>query len=216
MVRTELPGDVVQWGADHKQTTAAACCAACKAQHAQGCNTWVYCGNASACGTRHRECWLKKRAAPFEDTDLLVGYSSLWTSGVLGEAPQPPSAASLAADAAAGAPCDFALLTVEGLVRLRLRKSQAPYAARYLSDLLDEQRKLTPPDHPMRVEAPSVDEKRPVRDGLRFYRAEPVPDRWGSPEWPDNYLGGVRRHHTRHRTRAHTVWQTDCAPPLTA
>ena len=33
-----------------------------------------------------------------------------------------------------------------------------------------------------------------VRDrgdfGLRFYRAEPVPERWGSLDWPDNYFGG--------------------------
>ena len=29
-----------------------------------------------------------------------------------------------------------------------------------------------------------------MRDGLRFYRAEPVPAHWASPDWPDNYFGG--------------------------
>ena len=29
-----------------------------------------------------------------------------------------------------------------------------------------------------------------MRDGLRFYRAEPVPAHWGSLDWPDNYFGG--------------------------
>ena len=184
MAHTELPGDVVQWGADHKQPNAAACCAACQ-KHTGGCNSWVFCGNQSACGGRHGECWLKKRADPYEDLDLLRGMTSMWTSGVLGKAPaSPDGAAAIAASSAADAPCDLALLTIEGLVRLRVRK-QAAAAARYVADLLAEKRGTS-----ALVEAPAVDPSRPVRDGLRFYRAEPVPARWGSPDWPDNYFGG--------------------------
>ena len=183
MARTELPGDVVRWGADHKKSTAAACCKACQ-EHTAGCNSWVFCGNASACGPRLGECWLKKRAAPYEDLDLLRGMTSMWTSGVLGDEPAPPSAASLAALSASDAPCDLALVTVEGLVRMRVRK-QAASAARYVADLLAERRGTSAP-----IQAPTVDPSQPTRDGLRFYRAEPVPARWGSPEWPDNYLGG--------------------------
>jgi hypothetical protein len=29
-----------------------------------------------------------------------------------------------------------------------------------------------------------------LRSGFRFYRAEPVPDRWGDARWPDDYFGG--------------------------
>lgn len=44
------------------QESAAACCAACGAASAQGCNVWVWCGNAAGCGGRkHKECWLKKQ-----------------------------------------------------------------------------------------------------------------------------------------------------------
>ena len=184
MAQTELPGDVVQWGADHRQATPAACCAACKA-HRDGCNTWVHCSNSTACGAHHLECWLKKRSAPFEDVDLLSGRSALWTSGVLGETPAPPSAAR--ATDAADTTFDLALSTVEGVVRLRVRP-QAPSAARYVAALLDEQRPAAA--MPDEQRPPAVDPARPVRDGLRFYRAEPVPDRWGSLDWPDNYFGG--------------------------
>ena len=70
---------------------------------------------------------------------------------------------------------DFALLTVEGLVRFRLRP-QATNAVQYARALLDEVR-ASPSQQ---TSAPDVDAERPVRDGLRFYRAEPVPARWGS------------------------------------
>ena len=185
---TELPGDVVRWGADHKVESASQCCAACKSR--VGCNTWVWCGNATACASRHQECWLKKRPDPFEDIDLLTGRSSLWTSGVLGEPPVAATGAvDMSADGGGGlgpeASMDFALLTVEGLVRFRLRP-QATNAVQYARALLDEVR-ASPSQQ---TSAPDVDAERPVRDGLRFYRAEPVPGRWGSLDWPDNYLGG--------------------------
>ena len=179
MAQTELPGDVVRWGADHKPATAAGCCAACRTQ--VGCNTWVFCADARQCGARHRECWLKKRAQPYEDVDLLSGRSTLWVSGVLGE---PPAAAT--GDGGGGTACDFALLTLEGRVRLRLRP-QAKSASAYVSAILAERAAAAAPRP---LEAPLVDPARPVRDGLRFYRAEPVPAHWGSLEWPDTWAGG--------------------------
>ena len=198
MIHTELPGDVVEWGSTNKKPNAAACCAACKS-HPKGCNSWVFCANVSACGDRHKECWLKKRAFPFEDLDLLSGRSSLWTSGALGEAPPPPS--PVKGIAAAETPCDLALNTIEGPIRLKLRSQQCPNAAKYVADLLAELQSKTSsssskgltsssPRSALKAEAPIVDPSRPTRDGLRFYRAEPVPDRWGSLDWPDNYFGG--------------------------
>ncbi len=182
MVRTELPGDVVLWGAGHKQPSAAACCAACEAKSPQGCNTWVWCGDRRECtdGT-HLDCWLKKRGQPWEDADVLQGRSTKWTSGVLGVAP--PAAASAGEP---DRPCDFALLMADGLVRMRLR-TQAASAARYVTALLSE---LGRAAADAGAQAPQVDLTSPPRNGLRFYRAEPVPKHWGSLEWPDNYFGG--------------------------
>ena len=189
MPGTELPGDVVQWGADHLVPSAADCCSACK--KTQGCNSWVWCGHAAQCGGAHKQCWLKKRPDPYEDTDVLTGRSTKWTSGVVGsEPPRDPQAADGGGKSGPSAVCDFALLTVEGLVRMRLRP-QAKNAARYVAALLDELRAKSPPGVAAGSgKAPAVDPARPVRDGLRFYRAEPVPARWGSLDWPDNYLGG--------------------------
>lgn len=189
MAHTELPGDVVKWGADHKQPSAAKCCDACAST--ERCNSWIWCGNASACGARFEECWLKTRPQPYDDVDLIHGRSSLWSSGIVGVEPpteRPPTAMSDGSDAADGA-CDFALLTIEGVVRMRVRP-QAAYAKAYVASLLDDVRN----DHkaaaaPQRP-APTVDPARPVRDGLRFYRAEPVPPHWASPDWPDSWQGG--------------------------
>ena len=98
-------------------------------------------------------------------------------------------------------PCDLALNTIEGPIRLKLRSQQCPNAAKYVADLLAEQQSKTSSSSSkgltssssrsaLKAEAPIVDPSRPTRDGLRFYRAEPVPDRWGSLDWPDNYFGG--------------------------
>lgn len=177
MAQTELPGDVVLWGADHKEPSAAACCASCA--NKMGCNTWVWCSNERECAGTYQECWLKKRTHAWDDVDVLEGRSTKWTSGVLGS---PPSLPIL--KAADGRPCDFAFLMLDGLVRLRIR-DEAPNAARYIRDLLSEMGSLAD-DAAMRVPEPGA----LAADGLRFYRAEPVPKHWGSLEWPDNYFGG--------------------------
>ena len=179
--RTELPGDVVKWGVGHTQPSAAACCAACEAQAKHGCNTWVWCGSRRECPDTYLDCWLKKRAAPWEDVDVLQGRSTKWTSGVL---VAPPTAEASTADPERA--CDFALLMADGLVRMRLRP-QAASAVRYVTALL---RELGAAAADGDAQAPAVDAAHPPHDGLRFYRAEPVPERWGSLDWPDNYFGG--------------------------
>ena len=183
MARTELPGDVVLWGAGHKQPSAAACCSACEAKAAEGCNTWVWCGSRRECtADTHLDCWLKKRPQPWEDSDVLRGRSTKWTSGVLGVLPPTSTGTTTAPDR----PCDFALLLADGLVRMRLRP-QAASGSRYVRALLDE---LGAAASDPSARAPAVDAAHPARDGLRFYRAEPVPAHWGSLDWPDNYFGG--------------------------
>jgi hypothetical protein len=68
---TELWGEPLVWGDQHRVQSAAECCAACAAyQAAVGrggldkgvnssiCNTWVYCGDEAGCGSR----WVGERA----------------------------------------------------------------------------------------------------------------------------------------------------------
>ena len=55
----ELAGDVVVWGADHKVANAAACCERCRSK--DGCNVWVFCGDAEGCGAKVGQCWLKRQ-----------------------------------------------------------------------------------------------------------------------------------------------------------
>lgn len=99
---TELPGQVVRWGAGHTTDSAgdvfpsgcsplppplpitcppicvplglpASAGACCVACcNATGCNTWVWCAQPRECGARHRECWLKTRHDPWEDVDVMV------------------------------------------------------------------------------------------------------------------------------------------------
>ena len=105
---------------------------------------------------------------------MLAGGSTAWASGVTVDKPASPAAA-----AGAGAAYDLALLTPDGLVRLKLRP-EAASACKYVKALLAAQAAAGAPP-PIQSE---------LRNGLRFYRAEPVPARWGSPDWPDNYNGG--------------------------
>ena len=78
MAGTELPGDVVLWGENHLQPSAADCCAACRSENSKRCNTWVWCADAAACGARHHQCWLKTRERPWEDADVLAGGSTMF------------------------------------------------------------------------------------------------------------------------------------------
>lgn len=86
---------------------------------------------------------------------------------------------------------DFALVTAEGDVRVALRAA-ATNGGEYVHSVLAQQHEageLVNEAHADR-KAFEPDPAQPPRSGLRFYRAEPVPAHWASPEWPDNYFGG--------------------------
>ncbi|EOD05977.1 hypothetical protein EMIHUDRAFT_219713 [Emiliania huxleyi CCMP1516] len=162
MERTELSGDVVRWGADHKVSSAAACCTACLAE--DRCSVWVYCAGP-ACGAQAGECWLKTLADPFSDVDLVRGRSDRWTSGT--RLPPPPAGATPSRTVPASE-AHLLLRLADGLgsVRLRLRDGS-----------------------PKAKEWALVDQHADCH-GCTFYRAEAVPPHWGSPDWPDTYEGG--------------------------
>lgn len=161
MPHTELHGDVVRWG--KKMPTAADCCEEC--QKMERCTVWVYCDYAS-CGDKRGECWLKNLADPFTDVDLIQGRSDSWTSGT--RQPPPPQAAQAGRASPLGAEAHLALVTELGSIRLRLRP-KSPKAVAWIEGLLANHLDCA---------------------GCTFYRAEPVPKHWGSPDWPDNYHGG--------------------------
>ena len=167
----DLGGRALLAGPQNLKDSASACCEACRA-HRQGaaalddgCNVWVWCGDAGGCGASHRHCWLKRQPAPM----TLPAVSALgdawgkrvpWTSGVWGDA-EAVAAARRAAErplpSANKAP-ELALTTSLGTVRLKLNAVGSPKAAAWLRGLA----------------------RAPHRcHGCRFYRAEPVPPGWG-------------------------------------
>lgn len=80
MEHTELWGDVVKPGTGPGSVvapTAADCCELCA--RTRGCNTWVACSNAEACG---QQCWLKWQSNPAEPVRHSTSPTTPWTSGV--------------------------------------------------------------------------------------------------------------------------------------
>ncbi|RID50140.1 hypothetical protein BRARA_H00888 [Brassica rapa] len=85
----ELWGSAVKWGTDFKFNSSDECCKACKVMCSgdEGpclCDSWVFCGDKEACGSKFGECWLKKQK------DVLVparqeggGQKVMWTSGLI-------------------------------------------------------------------------------------------------------------------------------------
>jgi hypothetical protein len=190
MPHTELHGDVVRWGSDHILPSEAACCNACQALN-RTCTVWVFCGKPSShshcqtsslqhsppsvsvacsgypeCGKQRGECWLKRLADPFTDLDLVRGQSDRWIAGTL--LPPPPASRPGSRSAPKAEEAHLALVTPFGKIRLKLRR-KSPLAFQWVSNLLAQHREC---------------------DGCTFYRAEPVPKHWGSPDWPDHYHGG--------------------------
>ncbi|PNX69430.1 peptidyl-prolyl cis-trans isomerase, partial [Trifolium pratense] len=56
----ELWGSAVKWGSDFKFNTSEGCCNACKSMCTGKdgpclCDTWVFCGNRQACGSKFGE-----------------------------------------------------------------------------------------------------------------------------------------------------------------
>ncbi|KAL1520138.1 hypothetical protein AB1Y20_023610 [Prymnesium parvum] len=174
MAHTELHGEVVRWGADFVVDSAAECCAACRqlsavargaARAGRNCTVWVFCGEPE-CGVARGQCWLKHLDDPYTDIDLIRGRSERWTAGAM--LPPPRGGARRGGAAVGAAEAQLALVGAFGRVRVKLRDA-SPLAKQWVEALLARQ---------------------PECEGCTFYRAEPVPARWGSVEWPDNYEGG--------------------------
>ncbi|KAK2648171.1 hypothetical protein Ddye_015660 [Dipteronia dyeriana] len=84
----ELWGAAVKWGSDFKFNTSKQCCQACKAMCTGSdgpclCDTWVFCGNKGACGSKFGECWLKKQKDTMSPDRQEAGKTVLWTSGII-------------------------------------------------------------------------------------------------------------------------------------
>ncbi|GLT51538.1 hypothetical protein SLA2020_249410 [Shorea laevis] len=84
----ELWGDAVKWGSDFKFNSSEQCCMACK-EMCKGddgpclCDSWVFCGNRGACGSRFGECWLKKQRDVLAPDRRDSGDQVMWTSGLM-------------------------------------------------------------------------------------------------------------------------------------
>lgn len=86
--KLELWGPVVKWGADFKFNSSEECCKACKAMCTVKdgpclCDSWVFCGNKEACGSKFGECWLKKQKDPRIPDRQDGGNKIMWTSGLV-------------------------------------------------------------------------------------------------------------------------------------
>ncbi|WRX10578.1 Cyclophilin-type peptidyl-prolyl cis-trans isomerase domain - like 7 [Theobroma cacao] len=84
----ELWGDAVKWGSEFKVNSSDECCNACK-EMCKGddgpclCDSWVFCGNREACGSRFGECWLKKQKDTLDPDRRDSGDEVIWTSGLI-------------------------------------------------------------------------------------------------------------------------------------
>lgn len=84
----ELWGAAVKWGTDFKFNSSVECCDACKAM-CNGkdgpclCDSWVFCGDPDACGSKYGECWLKKQKDPLAPDKQDAGDDTIWTSGLI-------------------------------------------------------------------------------------------------------------------------------------
>ncbi|KAJ4847037.1 hypothetical protein Tsubulata_038476, partial [Turnera subulata] len=83
----ELWGAAVKWGSEFKFNSSEECCQACKAMCTVNdgpclCDTWVFCGNREACGSKFGECWLKKQDMFVPDRQE-GGSPAMWTSGII-------------------------------------------------------------------------------------------------------------------------------------
>ncbi|WCJ25736.1 peptidyl-prolyl cis-trans isomerase [Euphorbia peplus] len=84
----ELWGAAVKWGSEFKFNSSRECCQACKSlcNGSDGpclCDSWVFCGNKEACGSKFGECWLKKQKDIFSPDRQEAGVTVSWTSGLI-------------------------------------------------------------------------------------------------------------------------------------
>ncbi|KAJ7944670.1 Peptidyl-prolyl cis-trans isomerase [Quillaja saponaria] len=84
----ELWGAAVKWGSEFKFNSSEECCKACKSMCSGSdgpclCDSWVFCGNRKACGSKFGECWLKKQKDGLAPDRHEVGQTVSWTSGLI-------------------------------------------------------------------------------------------------------------------------------------
>ncbi|XP_057518909.1 uncharacterized protein LOC130799724 [Amaranthus tricolor] len=121
----ELWGSAVKWGTDNKFNSAEECCESCKAMCSSTygpclCDSWVFCGDRQACGSKFGECWLKKQQDTLAPQRQDVGSEVMWTSGLVfgkGEG-------------------IIGLETELGTLRVKLHPDSAPYSVQYILELL--------------------------------------------------------------------------------
>ncbi|XP_015865660.1 uncharacterized protein LOC107403302 [Ziziphus jujuba] len=121
----ELWGAAVKWGSDFKFNSSEECCNACKAMCTGNdgpclCDTWVFCGNREACGSKFGECWLKKQKDTMQPDRQEEGEKVSWTSGIIfgkGEG-------------------IIGMKTKYGTLHIKLLPDCAPYSVAYILQLL--------------------------------------------------------------------------------
>ncbi|GMH09283.1 hypothetical protein Nepgr_011124 [Nepenthes gracilis] len=121
----ELWGAAVKWGTEFKSNYSEECCKACKALCTgnQGpclCDSWVFCGNREACGSKFGECWLKKQKDSLAPERRDAGTEVMWTSGLIfgkGEG-------------------IVGMETEQGTLHLKLFPDCAPHSVAYILELL--------------------------------------------------------------------------------
>ncbi|XP_022737886.1 uncharacterized protein LOC111290716 [Durio zibethinus] len=84
----ELWGAAVKWGSEFRFNSSVECCQACKTMCSGNdgpClrDTWVFCGNKKACGSRFGECRLKKQKDTLSPDRQEAGETVSWTSGLI-------------------------------------------------------------------------------------------------------------------------------------
>ncbi|TKY70762.1 peptidyl-prolyl cis-trans isomerase [Spatholobus suberectus] len=124
----ELWGAAVKWGSEFKFNNSEGCCNACKSMCSGKdgpclCDTWVFCGNREACGSKFGECWLKKQKdslAPERQEEVPLVEVVGWTSGLIfgkGEG-------------------IIGLETEYGTLHIKLLPDCAPHSVAYILELL--------------------------------------------------------------------------------
>ncbi|GMN30897.1 hypothetical protein TIFTF001_003013 [Ficus carica] len=121
----ELWGAAVKWGSEFKFNSSQECCKACKSMCTGNdgpclCDTWVFCGNKEACGSKFGECWLKKQKDTLNPDRQEAGEKVSWTSGIVfgkGEG-------------------IIGLETKHGTLHIKLFPDCAPHSVAYLIELL--------------------------------------------------------------------------------
>ncbi|CAL0304609.1 unnamed protein product [Lupinus luteus] len=121
----ELWGDAVKWGAEFKVNSSEDCCVACKRMcRGDGgsclCNSWVFCGDREACGSRFGECWLKRQKDALNPDRQDSGDHVMWTSGFVFDK----------GEGIVGMETDY------GILRIKLLPGCAPHSVSYILELL--------------------------------------------------------------------------------